>query len=115
MKASGDANSFGKLAYPSSTSPVMTLFVRAGKTAQMAVPLGTFEIRYATGNVWYGRQRLFGNETRYNKADKLFKFEQTTRSQSDGSIRTSTSIWVVMLYTVADGNLRTTRVGRDQF
>jgi hypothetical protein len=114
VNASGDANFFVKLAYPSSTSPVMTMFVRAGKTAQMNVPLGTYEFRYATGDVWYGEQRLFGQETIYNKADSLFEFEQTTTNTSTGQ-RIGTTGIEVTLYKVAGGNLRTRRIEKDQF
>ena len=92
----------------------MTMFVRSGQTAEMEVPLGTFEFRYATGDVWYGEQRLFGHDTIYNKADRKFEFEQNITNTSTGQTIKTTGIEVT-LYKVADGNLSTRRISKDQF
>ena len=35
---------------------------------ELKVPLGTFEIRYASGKQWYGYNYLFGDDTSYSKA-----------------------------------------------
>jgi hypothetical protein len=39
------------------------------------VPLGSYKIKYAVGNQWYGERYLFGPETSYYMADKRFDFE----------------------------------------
>lgn len=44
-------------------APVMTVFVRSGSTVNVDVALGTYELRYASGETWYGYEYLFGPET----------------------------------------------------
>ena len=40
-------------------------FIRGGESLNIKVPLGTYEIRYATGKQWYGVSALFGPETSF--------------------------------------------------
>jgi hypothetical protein len=54
---------------------VLTLFIRSGRTAQVDVPLGTYRLKYAVGDTWYGREDRFGSETRYFEAEDTFDFE----------------------------------------
>jgi len=49
-------------------------FIRSGKGLAIKVPLGSYEIRYASGVSWYGWKNLFGHKTIYNRADKKFTF-----------------------------------------
>jgi DnaJ-domain-containing protein 1 len=57
-------------------APVMTVFVRSGTTAEVQVPLGNYEVRFASGTTWYGYESLFGPETLYSKADETFSFQR---------------------------------------
>ena len=54
---------------------VMTMYIKGGQYLETKVPLGTYEMRYATGKVWYGTVHLFGPETSYAKADIKFQFD----------------------------------------
>jgi hypothetical protein len=54
---------------------VLTLFIRSGQTAKVEVPTGTFRLRYAVGDNWYGREYKFGPEDRHFEADDTFTFE----------------------------------------
>ena len=103
-----------KLTKPGSTEAVMYLFIRAGQSAEMKVPLGTFEIKWAAGTKWYGYEKEFGESTAYGKADKLFKFEQTVTQTSTG-YTTSTTHRTITLFPVASGNLSTRSILADQF
>lgn len=55
-------------------NPVIEVFAHAGQTVNLDLPLGTYELRYASGKAWYGWTYLFGPETTYNKADRIFTF-----------------------------------------
>lgn len=46
---------------------VVDVFVKEGRTEDVRVPAGTFEIRYAAGQKWYGGETPFGPGTSYSK------------------------------------------------
>lgn len=95
-----------KLADYKSGDTVMNVFVRSGSTIEADVPLGTYEVRYACGKKWYGYEYLFGPDTLYSKADKLFDFKMEG-NQVRG--------YTITLFKVADGNLRTSSIGAADF
>lgn len=45
---------------------ISTIYLRGGENASITVPLGTYEIKYAAGETWYGEEELFGKNTMYN-------------------------------------------------
>jgi hypothetical protein len=106
IETTAGTNYFLKLVDNSSQATVMTVFVRGGTTAQVKVPLGTYQIRYATGNKWYGAKHLFGPETTYNRAEDIFNF----RRQGNRVLG-----YTLKLYKVVDGNLQTTPIDPGQF
>jgi hypothetical protein len=55
----------------------ISLFIHAGETVEIFIPLGSYEMYFATGTVWYGMEYLFGPDTRYSKADDVFVFYET--------------------------------------
>ncbi|MBW4620011.1 MAG: hypothetical protein KME17_11730 [Cyanosarcina radialis HA8281-LM2] len=99
-------NYFLKLVDSASQATVMTVFVRGGTTTRVKVPLGTYQIRYATGDKWYGTKYLFGPDTTYNKAEEIFKF----RKEGNRVLG-----YTLKLYKVVDGNLQTTPIDPGQF
>lgn len=76
----------------------MSFFVRGDCEAEVQVPLGEYEIYYATGEDWYGKEALFGFNTAYFKCDETFLFFD------DGEYYQG---WTLELYTQSDGNLST--------
>jgi len=70
------------------------------------VPLGTYEVRYAGGETWYGYTYLFGKDTAYSKADETFTFE-VVGNQISG--------FTITLYQVVNGNLSTSRIRPNEF
>ncbi|MBL9077920.1 MAG: DnaJ domain-containing protein [Planctomycetes bacterium] len=84
----------------------LTVFIRGGAPLEVDVPLGTYELRYASGATWFGYEFLFGPETSYAKADKSFTFSRSGDSVSG---------YEVTLYKVRDGNLHTTEIAADKF
>jgi len=106
IQTSAGANYLVKIVDYYSKSEVMTVFVRGGDTARVKVPLGEYEIKYASGKEWYGYQHLFGDKTSYSKADSLFKFENTGY-QITG--------YTITLFRVSNGNLRTSYINQSEF
>jgi hypothetical protein len=106
IKAAQGSNYLLKLVDAYSYAPVMTVFVRSGTTVEVEVPLGTYQVRYASGETWYGYEYLFGPETSYSKADKTFTFEV---------IGNQVSGFTITLYKVAHGNLHTSAIRPTDF
>ena len=91
---------------PNSNEIEMSFYVRGGTDASVDVPLGTYEIFYATGTTWYGKDHLFGPETRYYKCDEDFTFSKTNTGYTG---------WDLTLYAVSNGNMDTDPVSADAF
>jgi len=84
----------------------LTVFVYGGQSAKIDVPLGSFELKYATGDTWYGTKDLFGPNTACSKADKRFDFKRTGNQVSGHSVE---------LYLQVDGNLETAPISLSEF
>jgi len=84
----------------------MMIFVRGGESIKTKVPLGEYEITYASGKIWYGYENLFGSETHYSKADEKFSFEK---------IDNKISGYTITLYPVIGGTLATEDINKSQF
>lgn len=106
IAAGSDENYFVKLVKVSTGRSVLDVFVRSGDTAEIRVPLGTYELRYASGKQWYGRKLLFGSSTVYSKADREFTFNV------EGNVINGHRI---TLYTVPNGNLSTQHIQPAEF
>jgi hypothetical protein len=106
IKAAQGSNYLLKLVDAFTKAPVLTVFVRSGATVNIDVPLGVYEVRYASGEAWYGDEYLFGPDTAYSKADKTFTFE-AVGNQVRG--------FTITLYKVAHGNLRTAAIKPTEF
>jgi len=101
------ANYLVKLVSVYSQKPVMTVFIRGGNTVTTKVPLGSYTIKYASGDdQWYGYTRLFGKQTQYSKADTTFTFENTGYQISG---------YTISLYRVSNGNLSTSSINPSDF
>lgn len=87
---------------------VAAMFVRAGSTAEMSVPLGTYALKYATGSgeFWCGHDARFpfGRATTFARADEPFRFTDEGTHYSG---------YTVELFLREDGNLRTTSLSPD--
>lgn len=87
---------FVKLRQPITKVTVLTFYVRGNTKPEVEVPLGTYEILYASGTEWYGEDLLFGPDTSYYLADELFDFYE-----EDGYVNG----WTVTLDKQYYGNL----------
>ena len=85
---------------------MLTVFVHSGTSLTIEVPLGTFEVRYASGTSWYGDEYLFGPDTVYSKAASTLTFD-VVGDQIRG--------FGITLYKVPHGNFRTLRITPTEF
>jgi hypothetical protein len=91
-------------------SPAMSFLVYGGSSLDVDMPLGTFVLKYASGNMWCGERDLFGSDTTFFRARDTFTFERNL--EADGY---STSHWTVELIPQRRGNLQTMPISRSEF
>ncbi len=82
IKSQTGENYLVKLVDANTGQDVMTVFVRGGETVETRAPLGSFHVKYASGDTWYGYEHLFGPETTYTKADETFAFSRSISDQA---------------------------------
>ncbi|MEI6334649.1 MAG: J domain-containing protein [Methylococcaceae bacterium] len=104
--SSGGHHYFIKIVNLSNGQPIGAYFIRSGETIDIKIPLGTYEIRYASGTTWYGLDYLFGPDTTYSKADSTFNFS------FDGHQYSGYTIELIMQQ---NGNLRTSIIKANQW
>jgi len=85
----------------------MAFFVKRGNTVKLDVPLGTYRVYYATGDIWYGTQHLFGSSTIYCKCDGTFNFYISSDGYYSG--------YTLELIEQHNGNLDTETVNPSEF
>ena len=85
----------------SSEVEVMSFYVRAGETVTVGVPDEYLYVLFASGEVWYGNDHLFGENTSYSKDDEICNFVDYT--------------WEYTLYPVNSGNFSQTPIDEDEF
>jgi hypothetical protein len=99
-------NHFIKIVDSSTNNEVLKAFLRGGHTIEFDVPLGTYIIKYAVGDKWYGERFLFGPYTAFGKADKVLEFKQVGYQVSGYSLK---------LYLQPYGNLHTSALTAFEF
>jgi hypothetical protein len=97
---------FIKLVDAQTKDLVIAIFVDGAQTIQIAVPVGTFELRYASGWVWYGPKYLFGPKTQCTKCLHFLTFAQ------DGDYVNGHD---VTLYKMPDANLEIAPIDISEF
>lgn len=101
-----EVNYYVKLVDIETGKTAVTIFVWGGQSIETKVPLGTYELRYATGRDWYGEEKLFGAGTSCVQADKRMIFYRNG-PQIMGH--------TVSLIKRIDGNLHTHNINPSQF
>ncbi len=99
-------NYFVKLVDKNTGAMILTVFIRGGQSVNVKVPLGNYELRYASGTNWYGEEQLFGSGTDFQKTDKVFDF-YLNGSQIMGH--------TVELIKQVNGNLPTSEINKATF
>ena len=106
VSAGLDSHYWIKLVDGSTGNPAVALFVRAGDKAEIRVPLGTYVVKYACGQKWYGTTHLFGPDTSYSKVPHPVSF------YVEGDMVHGCSL---TLHKVVNGNLRTETISASEF
>ena len=66
VTASSDASAYVKVKTKSGKT-VVGFYVRAGKSAEVSIPAGTYSVQFAMGSTWYGSSDCFGSSTSYGQ------------------------------------------------
>lgn len=74
-----------KLCDPKTQRDIARFYVVGGQPAEFLAPLGSFSIKFAAGQKWYGEKHLFGQSTQYARFDELMDFTSTV--SSDDSLK----------------------------
>lgn len=95
-----------KLSEINNETTIKTFYVREGSRIKTKVPLGSYYIKYATGKEWRSKNCLFGINTLYSKADKVFEFKKSGNRISGYSVELILQI---------EGNLSTSKISPDEW
>ena len=101
-----------KLVNTLNASEEMVIYVRRASNYETKVPLGTYSIRGAFGQTWYGEKYLFGPDTSY------FKLVQKDGKSDQFSFRhTGNHVngYFVQLIEQVAGNLETSTIKAEDF
>lgn len=99
-------NYYVKLVVSGSKKTVMSAFVRGGDAFDTLVPLGSYDMRYAVGDSWYGQCVDFGEQASYVMCEERFDF----RAEADHYTG-----YTVELILQVNGNLKTSPILEDDF
>jgi len=97
---------FVKITPPNSTRTILTIFIRSGQHIATEMPLGRYALKYAVGATWYSEKCLFGRDTSFYAADRLFDFKRKGNQVSG---------YRVELILQIDGNLATKKIDPMKF
>ena len=103
IKTPPDANYMVKLDDAYTREPVMSLYVPAGTTQDVEVPIGQYVLKSASGERWCGDNELFGTSTSTSIAIETFSFASADVH------------WTVELIRQKSGNLRQRAIPRSEF
>jgi hypothetical protein len=101
-----------KFANVSDERDQVMIFVRGGETYQTKIALGTYHVRGAAGETWYGKRDLFGPDTQFFKLRGKDGTQQTLRFWQQG--RTITGV-TLNFQKVVGGNMEQEKISREEF
>ncbi len=58
---------------------IIKFYAHGESTVEIQIPLGEYEIYYATGETWYGEEEAFGKDTIYSKCEGTFDFSNNSQ------------------------------------
>jgi hypothetical protein len=100
------AHNLVKLKNLDGSAETITVFVQDGRTVEVNVPIGSYELKIASGRKWYGYSKYFGREGSYSKAQDVLTFSYEENGISGHEIS---------LYGVLNGNLKTHEMAPEDF
>ena len=106
IKVSYGDNYWVKIVDSFNETEVASYFIRSGEVLNVDLPLGSYKIRYAYGQNWFGEKKLFGKNTAYAQADEIMHF---------GFDGYSYNGYTIELISQVNGNLHTSGISQEQF
>lgn len=91
-----------KIIDTSTGEPFMKIYIREGDTITVYLPVGSYRIRYATGEHWYGYDELFGTDGEYFKFNEVVSIKKDTK-------------YTLTLYRESESNLTTSVLDYGEF
>ena len=88
----------------------LLLYVRADETAKVNIRDGSYTMKYATGDTWYGDAALFGENTKYTLADTTIVMSTTYSGYT-----VNYTVQTITLYAVIGGNMSTSAIDGSDF
>jgi len=86
--------------------PIKAVFIRSGDSVKIKIPLGTYRVKYATGDTWYGQKYLFGPTTHATVTESDFDFGVENNRYTG---------YTIELIKQANGNLHSRDISLDEF
>ena len=90
-------------------NPILNIFIKAGNTAKIRVPLGVYELKWICVEKWYGDNNIFGGIPTYKKADELLKFYEEETNIGNKIIGNTVN------FNVIKGNMPSTKISVNEF
>ena len=106
IKTRAGKNYYIKVVDTSNNQPALTAYVVGGRHFEVDMPLGTYELRYAAGDSWFGLTHYFGPQTTFSKTNELFHFTSNGYQYSG---------YTIELILQTNGNLRTVNINGTDF
>ena len=106
----GDSDVLVKLEDTTNPALFIVFYVRAGETAKLSIVDGSYHLKYASGETWYGMDAKFGEDTVYNQADTELVFTTTYEGGYVNYVQHE-----ITLYQVLGGNMSTTDIDGAEF
>lgn len=99
-------NQFVKLVDANTGQDAIAILVRGGERFEVDIPLGSYKMKWCSGETWYGETDRFGPEESCSMSTDIFHF------RINGNYAEGNS---VTLYTVSNGNMDTRRLDPSEF
>lgn len=106
IKTRAGANYYVKVVDWTSKAEILTAFVRGGQPFETTVPVGSYEIKYAVGQTWFGSVLDFGEGASYSRCDDRFDFTETPGGYNG---------YTIDLILQQSGNLQTDPISPNDF
>jgi hypothetical protein len=84
----------------------MSIFLEAGKTFETEAPIGSFKLKWASGENWKGESRLFGLLTDYQEAIEPLEFREEQGGYAGNTVELRPRV---------NGNLHSERIAPSKF
>lgn len=116
IETEGGANYLIKLVNVADAKDQILIYVKGGEAYSTKVPLGSYRVRGASGHSWYGRNDLFGPDTRFfrlkDKRGEAVDEAKAFHFRQKGNVIYGLTL---SLKKAVEGNMEQETIRRDEF